>query len=456
MKIRNRLTLILTLTVALSLLGLSLFVFYFTTSYQNSIFFNRLLDRVEITEKLYLEEDRLPPDIFQDIRERFLHTLEEETEIVLPVRGTHEKLADSLKLHFPPSFVDQLFKEEVARYEHHGRLGAARLYHDPKGDFMILVEANDVFGKRLLANLKKVLLLGCVLSSLIVYFVSQWEARHALLPVAEKIEQAREIGAQNLHLRLQVHNEHDELGQLAITFNQMLDRLETAFEMKQTFISNASHEIFNPLAAIIGEAEVTLQKNRSEGEYKEALTRIYQESNRLNELVTALLSLSKTGFEGAHFPREQIRLDELLMELVTELGHRSPPVPVEVDLSQAPEDPELFEISGNYQLLRLAFLNLLDNAGKFSNFEPVGLAIGYQADHVHIEITDRGIGIPAGDLTRIYEPFFRSDNARHVKGFGIGLALTQRLIQLHQGELSFFSEETKGTRVTVRFGVSHF
>ncbi|MEL7531178.1 MAG: HAMP domain-containing protein, partial [Bacteroidota bacterium] len=268
MKIRQRLALIHTISAALIMLGLSLFVYFFSSDFRNDEFLNRLRERVVITEQLYVEADRLDPDVLRDIREKFLHTLEQEEEYVIKVPENREAFADSLREIYPSNFIKRVFRDQIASFEEEDRQGVAQLFHDPKGDYLIIVTAVDVYGIRKSTNLRGIILVGLLVSLLFLFPISLITAKRALQPLTQKIRKAQKITADNLHVRLKVFNEKDEIGQLANTFNQMLDRLETAFEMQKNFISNASHEIRNPITAIQGESEVILKKERSPEEYQ--------------------------------------------------------------------------------------------------------------------------------------------------------------------------------------------
>ncbi|MEL6651842.1 MAG: hypothetical protein AAFQ87_13655, partial [Bacteroidota bacterium] len=169
MKIRQRLALIYTLSAAVVLVGLSLFVFIFSADFRNAEFFDRLRERVIITEQLYVEADRLAPDVLQDIRDKFLHTLEQEEEYVMKVPTDRRQIVDSLKQIYPSDFIERVFKDQIAEYSQPPRQGVAQLFHDPKGDYLIIVTAVDIFGIRKLTNLKGILLVGLLVSLILIY-----------------------------------------------------------------------------------------------------------------------------------------------------------------------------------------------------------------------------------------------------------------------------------------------
>ncbi len=447
MKIRDRLALIYALAVAIVLLALSLFVYYFSATFRAREFSNRLAERLVITEQLFLEADNMPENMYQDIREKFLHTLPDEMEIVLPVGNA--MVRDSLRAVATADFADELLAEGEALFDRQNRQGMGKIYDTKKGRYAVVVIATDVFGITKLNFLRKILVFGVLISILAVGLISRYATRQALIPIAETIRKARDIGATNLHLRLEVFNERDEIGELALTFNQMLDRLETAFQIQKQFVSNASHEIKTPLTAIIGEAEVMLEKRRSPEEYIETLQTINRQASHLDNLASNLLQLAKTGFDETLLRKDRIRIDELIWETVQSLGFKNPAHQIHIEHLSLPEDPTELEISGNTNLLVTAVANLLENASKFSHFKPVTVRLEACGGQIQIQIEDQGIGVPEPESAYIMQPFYRAANAREFRGFGIGLSLTDRIIRMHGGRLKLENRHPAGTVATV-------
>lgn len=236
----------------------------------------------------------------------------------------------------------------------------------------------------------------------------------------------------------------------------MLDRLETSFETQNNFISNASHELSTPLTTIIGEADVTLVKERTTAEYIDALTVIQKEAERLEKITKSLLFLAQTGLTGKVQKFEKVRADQLLWDVKSTIDKINPKNKVQLNLSLMPDNPEQLKIQGNEQLLHLAISNLINNACKYSNNQTVIVSIGTAGDKVIIVIKDLGIGIPENELKYIYDPFFRASNTREYEGYGIGLPLTRNIVRLHKGELIVNSKINEGTTVQISFPIGDF
>jgi signal transduction histidine kinase len=437
MKIRDRLTLTFSLTALVALSALGVFIYSFTRHFHEVEFFGRLLERVEITEKVLLEKNDL---VTEAVREKFLKTLDQEKEYVIKL---DEAGKDSLDRLFYKGLSEDIKKKEAVYFTQKEWQGVAKHYLLPTGEFAVVVIAIDVFGKSKLGHLSQILPIGMMLCTALLIIIGWFATKRALKPLEDKIRKASNIGASRLDLRLTVQNPNDEIGELAITFNQMLDRLQDAFEAQRQFVSNASHEIRNPLTAIIGESEVILNKERSVDEYKEAIETIQKEAVRLETLTGQLLELAKAEAVRVLPEPQEISFELLLLECL----EKFPPDRLEMDLPD--EDTDRIVLA-NARLLDTAITNIVDNALKYSDQQPVSVVLADLADQFELKIIDRGIGIPPSDLSKIFQPLFRARNARSRKGHGVGLALSQKIIELHHGSLHFDSELEKGTSVTIR------
>jgi signal transduction histidine kinase len=451
MTIRERLTLTYSTATAIVVIALGIFIFIFTSRYHDREFYSRLDERVEITEQLFLEEENLEPEIYKSIREKFLHTLDNEIELVEKIEGNPKVLKGSLKERFPAVFIDNLFLKEIAHFKHGNKMGAGKLFSVKDGNYVIIVQAEDLFGNTKLQHLGQILAIGIPICILIIVLIGRYTAKRALEPVLQKIDQVNEITATKLHKRLNVINEDDEIGSLALTFNKLLERLETAFKLQKKFIANASHEIRNPLAAILGEAEVSLSKERDAVDYKLSLERISLEANRLNSLVSNLLQLAKAESDSSQMTLQELRLDEIMFEVLQSINFSYPENRVNIELPANVEDSSELEIMANPNLIKAALLNLLENAVKFSENDFVLFQLKNEVDSLVISVIDKGIGIPDEELDKINQTFYRASNAMLYKGFGIGVPLAMKIFEIHNATFILKKNNPVGTIAEVRF-----
>jgi signal transduction histidine kinase len=236
----------------------------------------------------------------------------------------------------------------------------------------------------------------------------------------------------------------------SMSFNDLLNRLETAFETQKNFISNASHEFGTPLTSIMGEAEVMLMKERSPEEYQQSLASILGQAERLNQITQTLLYLAQTGYTNKRVHFEILRADELIWQTKEMVDKLNPKNNIQIDFSLLPENPKKLKILGNKQLLYLAFTNILTNACKYSGNKPVQVTMASSDDQVFLVFKDQGIGIPEPEMPFIYDPFFRASNTRNFEGYGIGLPLTRNITKIHNGQIQVWSVVNEGTTVQIK------
>ena len=261
-------------------------------------------------------------------------------------------------------------------------------------------------------------------------------------------DQAKHITATNLQKRLKVRNPNDELGHLAGVFNEMLSRLEHSFENMRQFMADASHELRTPLSIIRGEADVSLSQDRNEGEYKESLAIIQDESRRLSRIVDDMLALARAD-AGQHPVRaSDFYLNDLVEEACRSMqvlaGHKG------VQLILAPAEDLPFH--GDEDMLRRLILNLIDNAIKYT---PAGGSVFVKTEaaqsDVKIIVSDTGVGIPAEAAPHVFERFYRVDTARSRAegGSGLGLAIAKWVAEAHNGSIDLTANSGSGSTFTV-------
>ena len=313
------------------------------------------------------------------------------------------------------------------------------------GYYRIFVSAEDRVGQAQQRQLGWLLLLANVGALLLTLAAAWLFARSALRPFTRLSRQARRISATSLGQRLAEGNGRDELAQLAQDFNSVLAGLEQAFDAQKSFLSHASHELRTPLTGLVGTLETALAYDTTLPEARQSLAESLAAARRLGDLTTGLLNLAKV--DGALPAFAPVRLDECLNQALRLVRATYPGREWRLAFRHLPAETEadLFMLAGNAELLTTALLNLLDNAGKYSA-GPVHTEVGYTDAHtLHVGISDEGPGLSAEELGHIYEPLYRSAGALGRPGYGLGLPLTQRIIQRHGGRLELASVPGQGT-----------
>ena len=289
-----------------------------------------------------------------------------------------------------------------------------------------------------------------VLSAILIVFAGYFNAKQSLVPIKDIIRQVDNIKANNLSSRLAVKNK-DEIAELSDNFNKMLERIESAFETERMFVSNVSHELRTPLTSIIGQVEVTLLKPRNDEEYKMLLISILEDVKNMKTIINGFLDLAEAGIETNNHKFNLLRTDELIFSVKDEILKRKPNYEIYIDFENLPEDEDEVSIKGNERLLRILFLNLIDNACKFSDQHKVSIKIGYDSFFVTLRFLDNGIGIPNDELNLIFQPLYRGSNTSGKGGHGIGLSIVKRIADIHHAMVDINSALNIGTSVTIKF-----
>ena len=301
-----------------------------------------------------------------------------------------------------------------------------------------------------LRELFLVLVLGLPLSVAAAGLVGYWLARGALAPIDRMAERARSITADRLGERLPVENTRDELGRLASVFNKTLARLESSFEQMRRFTAHVSHELRTPLTAIRSVGEVGLRESRDAEGYRTVIGNMLEDADKLRGLVERLLLLSKGDTGQIKLSAESIDLCELSRGVSTHLSVLAE----ERNQSLTVDCEGTCRCVGDRLVLRQALINLADNAIKYT---PAGgrirIQLSEQTEHVVIDVSDTGPGIPEGLQHRIFDRFWRGepDQSAASTGAGLGLALAKWAVEANYGELAYASAAGGGSvfRITL-------
>jgi two-component system OmpR family sensor kinase len=302
-----------------------------------------------------------------------------------------------------------------------------------------------------LESLREILYFAAPVVLLLAGFGGWFLARQGLAPVTAMARSARQIGAGSLDQQLPIVNPRDELGQLATTFNDLLARLNAAFEEQRRFMADASHELRNPLSVMSTAAGVTLKKeHREEEEYREALEIIAEQTRRLSRIVNDMFMLARADAGQYPLRKQSLYLDDLVEEVARAGAVLASDRRVSVQLTNLHE--AVFH--GDEDLLRQMLLNLVDNAVKFTPSDgSVTLSLERRDNAYLLTVIDEGPGIPPEARRHIFERFYRADRVRtraEDGGAGLGLAIARWIARAHDGDIELDDSRSAGTKFIVR------
>lgn len=386
-------------------------------------------------------------------------------EYSIPRSGHYYKvIMDGKVLSASPSLVDDNYDLTAGTLEYQDKKTGERIFtstgpdggsirvlqHDLKflgRNFSLFVAESLSDSLEMIAVFKRFLFTIIPAGVIVLSLVGLWIARQSLKPISIFSSRIENITHKNLNERIDTKNEAMELAVLAYSFNEMLDRIQKAFEAEKRLIADASHELKTPVSVIKTYCDVILQKERTKEELLETLTIIKTISENMGKIINDLLSIARLD-SGILSPEnfKDISLNECIRQAV----ELTAPVAEAKSVSIRTYLEDDIDISGDRDKLTEAFLNIIENAVNYNRPSGVVEIATIKKDNsVDISIKDTGIGIKEDDLERIFERFYRADTTRNINGTGLGLSITKAIAEAHGGEIKVESEFGRGSCFTI-------
>ncbi|MCK8494796.1 HAMP domain-containing histidine kinase [Spirosoma sp. RP8] len=451
MQIKHKLILWFSSLVASILLLFSIYVYSTYASFRQRSIEDRLERKARVTEQLLTLRGSVAGSVITSMPEQVEFVYSPADSLIYASQATNDFVADS-------AFRQQVRRERLVRFQYESsdhmypKDGVALTYAgvspSPDGrEYVAIATAYDQDGYQRQKNLRDLFVVGNVVAISLVSLLGYFFSRQALKPLNKLIDQINTPAASTLPFRLRPDNVHDEVGVLAQAFNDLLTRQERLVENQRSFIAQASHELRTPLTTIKGWLETSLLYDTDAENLKRGMTQAVTELDKLTALANGLLQLARIDGVDAQLDRQPLELVEIVLDAADTLGQQRAGQSLSVQLSDGVlEQPTPVMVLGNAHLLRTALLNLLDNAVKYSNGQPVTMCLEMDTEErARIRIEDQGIGLTPGEEEQVLLPLVRGSNVQSIGGFGIGLTLAHRIISLHQGRLQLRPRPEVGT-----------
>ncbi|MFN8355389.1 MAG: HAMP domain-containing sensor histidine kinase [Spirosomataceae bacterium] len=449
MKIQTKIAIQFSLIVG-SLLALFSFVIYQQfADFRQQEYYTRLKNKALTTAQLLIRVKEVDRNLLKIIDKNTLTALVDEKVLVFDQQNRlfYSSLDDHV-IRYDLNLLNRIRTEKYVETNDGENEIVGLIYELDRQDYVILASAFDRFGKSKLQNLENTLIIGLLVGIFLTVLLGVFFAGAALHPVNQFIAKVSTITANNLRERIDERNGKDEIGQLAKAFNKMLVRLEQAFELQKTFVSHASHELRTPLAALKSEVEISLEEHLSVTQHKGILRAISKDIDRLIMLTNSLLQIVRP-LKSSTSNFKEVRIDDVVFQAQNELLSGKPEYRIKVEYAQEPENERRITVIGDEALLKTVFTNLMDNACKYSATHACQVNIDFTESHTVVSIQDQGIGIPPEDISSVFEPFYRSKNALNISGFGVGLSVCKKIVDLHAGKITVKSVLQQGSTFVV-------
>ncbi|WP_294298970.1 HAMP domain-containing sensor histidine kinase [uncultured Chryseobacterium sp.] len=450
MTLRNRFTIISSLSFGLVSVVTSLIIFIGYYDSTKLSYFDRLRNTALISAIYYLEKDELPKTKHVQIKKEYNHLIE-NTQVAVYSQNNAVTFGMNLEdKNIRPEDLNKARRNGDVQFTADGYFYYGIYYPDNQGNFVVFVKLSDRSFSAQIIRLLMIMLSVLIIGLIAIYLLSRYLSKVVYKPISNVIQQINSVTDSDISQAITTTNTRDELDELIKSYNRLIGRISENMLLQQNFINYVSHEFKTPLAAISGNLEVFAQKERSPEEYRqvseEVLENVYEIENILNNL------LLMAGLKKIEDPDKTVRIDEIVWKVHDKLkNYRKKQSTSDLQISLEVTHSALLERKGNETLLYLALYNIVENALKYSENNPVYIRI-YEKDlMLAVDVKDSGCGIGYEELDRITETFYRGRNVGTVKGSGIGLSLSSAILHHHDIKMEISSESGKGTVVSLYF-----
>ena len=447
MKIQTRLSILTSLLFAIVFIFMSVLIYTLFSQRAEGSVYRELKKTSYITAFFFLEEDELNKNEFESIKSQFEEFVPNTYYQVYDQSGNLK--FGTFSRDITPELLNEISKKKELSFKTEDFLCYGIFYEDNQGNFIIITkEKKDVLREQL-NELIRILISCFIVGTATVVLLCRRIAKIAYRPFSKIIERVKNLSIKESEPQIESPGTSDELQDLTETFNELLSKISETFIIQKNFVSYISHEFRTPLTSMQGNLEVFSIKERSPAEYQHLAENLLGQIKQLEEMLDTLLVLSDLRKDTDINYR--LRIDELIWDIIDKLSGKYPNSKTVVHLEIASDREELLYVSGNSTQLFMALFNLIENAVKYSSGQNVDIHIFEKEHKLHMSIKDNGIGIPPEQIENINKPFFRADNTAGIRGNGLGLSISFRMLEHNKIQYTINSKEGYGTTILLIF-----
>lgn len=430
-------------------------IYYFFESYRQQEFYQRLKDKTLTTFRLLIEIKEIDQDLLQVLDRNTINSLYDEKLLLFNDKGeVIYNSVDDTPIAFPAEILSQLqHKDDEIEYEDGEYEVFAHRFYDKQKTYYGIIKAKDKYGKSKIRFLRGLLGGIYIIIIIVIVALTRYTSKQITDPIRLLIKEIEQINLQNIEQnQLVLPQTQDEIYTLTIKFQELLRRIEIATNFQRKFIQYLSHELKTPIAVMISQIE-TLKSQQSDV-IKNYLDFQKNGLMQMSNIIDTLLKISKYE-EKMQIDDEYVQLDEVIFECFEELNRLYHKASLDFQIDTNIYTTEQICIRGDYAMLKIAFHNLLKNAINYSPDQKVWVRIGLENSSISIKISNKGQTLSPEEQNKIFQYFFRGENSQSVAGMGLGLALVQKIIHLHQGTLQYScQEEAPQNTILIVLGVN--
>jgi two-component system, OmpR family, sensor histidine kinase ArlS len=420
----------------------SIIIWLLFASYRQDEFKIRLEEKALTTVRLLVEVNEINDQLLKTIEKSTLNRLYKEKTVIYNQTGQaiYSTSPDTAKTWNKTPLFKLLPNTDM--FQSQGEFDIYGFhYQKNEKNYFALVIAEDKYGYRKLRYLGVLLISAFALSTIIVWLLTFAAMQGLLKPLDKFITEITSIGDRNLTTRLALSKRNDEIDQLGKAFNLMMERIESSYSRQQEFSAQASHELRTPLARIITQLE-NLEVGETHSERtREYLRNLRSDAHQMADLIHSLLLLAQSA-NDQRFTNIR-RMDELLFDAFEQTKKFAPALQIrfEIDLEEGADKEPNLEVYCNEALLLQALINLLRNADLYSDDHIANVHLKQVSDNfLCLRISNTGQTLTPFESDTIFDAFTRGSNARRKQGSGLGLRITQRILQYHGAMIRYVAE----------------
>lgn len=445
MTIRFRLITIYLFIIAILLSLFCFIIFFQSENHRQNESKNRLKQEAITASTIFFNKNEISPDLLKLLDKNNFTALIDEEIIIYDSNNKVVYESGEDQLGFNQDYLVKIKQFKSYYWKEKERELFGYITTNNKQPYIVIASAIDKYGLRKQQNLAFMLVFGGFMMLIFSSLAGWLFVKRMLLPINKMISKIDAIKSSELSIRLDEGNQKDEFEQLSIRFNQMLERLQKAFLSQRAFVSNASHELRTPLTSITGQIQVSLLANDNPDELKLMISSVLDDVKQLNKLSNNLLDLTSIEFDNQD--RILVNILDKISRVRSEVLKKNNKSVIRINFDD--NQDVIPELHGNGQLLYTAFFNLMENGIKYSANHTLDIQVSINPKEITLQFNNQSQLLSTKELTTIFEPFVRGSNSKTTKGHGVGLSLTKRIIELHNGTISIQSSEKKGVTIIV-------
>lgn len=449
MKIRKKIILYFS-TIIIGLTGL-FFIFIYTlfAEYRQEEFQQRLKNQTATTLRFLAEVRDIDRDILQTMDRFTINNLYQEKILLFDRnKSVIYSSIDDTKIHFSKQILEQLSEQTPwveSMEDDYDVVGVFMSFEN--NSYYGITKAHDKFGFSKLNYLRNVLVFTFLILSMVIILITFYLSHQISSPLNKMALEINSIKFDTGNTLITVPNTKDEIHLLAQQFNKLMTRMNNAFAFQKHAVNHISHELKTPIAVLVSNFEKL--ENEQNPEIIRRLIKTQKENTKnLGDIINALLEIAKIE-SGNPSSREQIRLDDLIYDIVDELNKIFPGFGFDIELRGEIENENKLITLGNKRLLKSAFMNLMINCIHYSEENRATISINSIGKTLEINFFNTGNVIKADEKQFMFQHFFRGKNSHGKPGFGLGLVLVHKILVLHRGSIVYNSPDERTNVVTV-------